>query len=111
MPKAISAPILALPPRTPGEPAAAWLSSALRQEILEGRLRPGSRLPATRDLAAQYGLSRGTIVSASSAGSGAQPTSKRLPSRSQPANRRGDDGEWLLDEGMERAGMKVTHAL
>ena len=64
MPKAISAPILALPPRTPGEPAAAWLSSALRQEILEGRLRPGSRLPATRDLAAQYGLSRGTIVSA-----------------------------------------------
>ena len=29
-----------------------------------GRLRPGSRLPATRDLAAQYGLSRGTVVSA-----------------------------------------------
>ncbi len=28
------------------------------------RLRPGSRLPATRDLAGQYGLSRGTVVSA-----------------------------------------------
>ena len=64
MPKATSAPILALPPRDPGEPAALWLSSALRTEILEGRLRPGARLPATRDLAAQYNLSRGTIVSA-----------------------------------------------
>jgi GntR family transcriptional regulator/MocR family aminotransferase len=36
----------------------------LRAEILEGRLRPGARLPGTRDLAEQYGLSRGTIVSA-----------------------------------------------
>src|SRR5262249_20247061 len=32
--------------------------------ILEGRLRPGTRLPATRDLAAEHGLSRGTIVTA-----------------------------------------------
>ncbi|HEV7672148.1 MAG TPA: PLP-dependent aminotransferase family protein [Thermoanaerobaculia bacterium] len=64
MPKTTSAPILPLPPREPGEPAAHWLSSALRREILEGRLRPGARLPATRDLASQYGLSRGTIVSA-----------------------------------------------
>lgn len=64
MPKTTSAPILALPAREPGEPAALWLSSALRREILEGRLRPGARLPATRDLASQYGLSRGTIVSA-----------------------------------------------
>jgi GntR family transcriptional regulator/MocR family aminotransferase len=36
----------------------------LRTEILEGRLRPGSRLPATRDLARQHGLSRGTIIGA-----------------------------------------------
>lgn len=64
MPKTTSAPTLALPPRALGEPAAHWLSSALRREILEGRLRPGARLPATRDLAAQYRLSRGTIVSA-----------------------------------------------
>ncbi|HEV2843749.1 MAG TPA: PLP-dependent aminotransferase family protein, partial [Thermoanaerobaculia bacterium] len=40
------------------------LCTALRGEILEGRLRPGARLPATRDLANQYGLSRGTVVSA-----------------------------------------------
>src|SRR5687768_4625797 len=55
---------LVLPPREPGMAASLWLGSALRDEILEGRLRPGSRLPATRDLARQYGLSRGTIVSA-----------------------------------------------
>jgi len=41
-----------------------WLYAAMRAEILNGRLRPGTRLPATRDLANQYGLSRGTIVSA-----------------------------------------------
>jgi GntR family transcriptional regulator/MocR family aminotransferase len=36
----------------------------LRGEILDGRLRPGARLPGTRDLGDQYGLSRGTIVNA-----------------------------------------------
>src|SRR6185295_1797683 len=51
-------------PRTAGAPATRWLYSALRAEILEGRLRPGARLPATRDLAAHYGLARGTIVGA-----------------------------------------------
>jgi GntR family transcriptional regulator/MocR family aminotransferase len=55
---------LTLPPRDPGTGAARWLCSALRGEILEGRLGPGARLPATRDLAGQYRLARGTIVSA-----------------------------------------------
>src|SRR6202451_559002 len=55
---------LLLPTRDPGTPAIRWLYAALRGDILAGRLRPGSRLPATRDLAAQYGLSRGTVVSA-----------------------------------------------
>src|SRR5918999_5995698 len=64
MPKRTSALPLALPQRSSSAPASQWLSSALRTEILEGRLRPGARLPATRDLARQYGLSRGTIVSA-----------------------------------------------
>jgi GntR family transcriptional regulator / MocR family aminotransferase len=53
-----------LPPRDPRTPAYRWLYDALRTGILEGRLRPGARLPGTRDLASQYGLSRGTIVSA-----------------------------------------------
>ena len=64
MPKRTTAFTLALPPRDPRTPVAHWLSTALRTEILDGRLRPGARLPATRDLARQYGLSRGTIVSA-----------------------------------------------
>src|SRR5271154_1198115 len=55
---------LLLPTRDPRTPAIRWLYAALRGDILAGRLRPGSRLPATRDLAAQYELSRGTVVSA-----------------------------------------------
>jgi GntR family transcriptional regulator/MocR family aminotransferase len=41
-----------------------WLYGELRTAILDGRLRPGSRLPATRDLASAYRLSRSTIVTA-----------------------------------------------
>src|ERR1700733_6603246 len=55
---------MALPPRGTQASAYGWLYASLRDEILEGRLRSGARLPATRDLARQYGLSRGTIVSA-----------------------------------------------
>jgi GntR family transcriptional regulator / MocR family aminotransferase len=55
---------LVLPLRDSGKSANRWLYESLRGEILEGRLRPGTRLPATRDLARQYGLARGTIVNA-----------------------------------------------
>lgn len=50
--------------RRENESAYRWLYGALRKEILEGRLRPGTKLPATRDLAREYGLSRGTVVTA-----------------------------------------------
>jgi GntR family transcriptional regulator/MocR family aminotransferase len=53
---------LVLPLRDSGMSANRWLYEALRAKILEGGLRPGARLPATRDLARQYGLARGTIV-------------------------------------------------
>jgi len=53
---------LVLPQPEPGMPAYRWLYSALRADIVEGRLGPGTRLPSTRELAGQYGLSRGTIV-------------------------------------------------
>jgi GntR family transcriptional regulator/MocR family aminotransferase len=36
--------------------------SALRQAILSGRLRPGSRVPASRTLAGDLGVSRTTVV-------------------------------------------------
>ena len=55
---------IALPPRSPRLPAYRWLYESLRAEILGERLRAGMRLPSTRDLAAQYGLARGTIVNA-----------------------------------------------
>ncbi|MBA2457856.1 MAG: PLP-dependent aminotransferase family protein, partial [Gemmatimonadales bacterium] len=55
---------LMLPPRKPGLPAIRWLYAALRAAVLERRVRPGTRLPATRELAAHYRLSRGTIVAA-----------------------------------------------
>ncbi|MGA7366759.1 MAG: PLP-dependent aminotransferase family protein [Candidatus Sulfotelmatobacter sp.] len=55
---------LALPHPHSDVPAYQWLYEGVRSEILGGRLRPGSRLPATRDLARQYGLARGTIVNA-----------------------------------------------
>ena len=50
--------------RSRGTPLYRWLYEELRSAILAGHLRPGARLPATRDLAAQYGLSRPTIVTA-----------------------------------------------
>ena len=64
MPKQPSAFALALPTRDGDVPAAQWLCGALRDEILDGRLRPGSRLPSSRDLARQQGVSRGTVVNA-----------------------------------------------
>lgn len=64
MPRKTTSFELMLPPRDRNTPAYRWLYEALRTEILECRLRPGARLPGTRDLAAQYGLARGTIVSA-----------------------------------------------
>jgi len=48
----------------PGVHLYRWFYEELRAAILAGRLPPGARLPATRDLAQQYQLSRPTIVAA-----------------------------------------------
>jgi GntR family transcriptional regulator/MocR family aminotransferase len=63
MPKAISSFELTLDNRPPHQSLTSWLYSQLRLAIFEGRLRPESRLPASRDFAKLYGLSRGTVVS------------------------------------------------
>jgi GntR family transcriptional regulator / MocR family aminotransferase len=55
---------LSLPAPASGRSLYRWLYDELRSAILDGRLRPGSRLPATRDLASAYDLSRATIVTA-----------------------------------------------
>ena len=41
-----------------------WLYTELRGAILDGRLKPGARMPSTRSLGRQYSLSRGTVVAA-----------------------------------------------
>ncbi|MBL8271539.1 PLP-dependent aminotransferase family protein [Steroidobacter sp.] len=50
-----------IPPRKSGERLRA-LHGQLKAAILEGRLRPGLRLPATRVLATNYGVSRNTAI-------------------------------------------------
>lgn len=55
---------ITLPPRDRGTPVSCWLYETLRSSILDGLLRPGARLPSTRDLANVYKLSRGTVVHA-----------------------------------------------
>jgi DNA-binding FadR family transcriptional regulator len=48
----------------PRETAAAPFTQALREAILSGELPPGARLPAERDLAERYGVTRLTVRSA-----------------------------------------------
>jgi GntR family transcriptional regulator/MocR family aminotransferase len=45
-------------------PAFHWIRNSLRAEVLSGRISPRSKIPASRELARQYGLSRGTILAA-----------------------------------------------
>jgi GntR family transcriptional regulator / MocR family aminotransferase len=55
---------LSLPAPSSGQERWRWLYDQLRTAILDGRLKRGSKLPSTRNLAEQYDLSRGTVVSA-----------------------------------------------
>jgi len=63
MPKTISSFELTLNSRPRHQTLTAWLYGEVRLAILDGRLGAGTRLPASRDFASQYGLSRGTVVS------------------------------------------------
>jgi GntR family transcriptional regulator/MocR family aminotransferase len=62
MSKAISSFELTLKSRSRHQTLTNWLYSELRSAILDGRLAPGARLPASRDFASQYEVSRGTVV-------------------------------------------------
>ena len=62
MPRQAPAFDLVLGKRARGATLAGWLYDELRAAILDGRLTRGARLPATRDLAARYGVSRGVVV-------------------------------------------------
>ena len=63
MPKTVSSFEFTLDSRPENQTLSGWLYAELRRAILEGRLVAGTRLPASRDFASQYGLSRGTVVS------------------------------------------------
>jgi GntR family transcriptional regulator/MocR family aminotransferase len=86
---------LSLTPPGQGDELRHWLYSELRAAILDGRLKPGSRLPSTRNLSKQYDLARGTAAAAFESlasegyieavvGSGTF-VSSRLPDESTPA--------------------------
>jgi GntR family transcriptional regulator / MocR family aminotransferase len=60
--KRISSLEFALQYRPPHVALTRWLYDEFRRAILDRRFLPGSRLPGTRDLARQYGISRGTVV-------------------------------------------------
>jgi GntR family transcriptional regulator/MocR family aminotransferase len=62
MTKKISALELTLNEPGPQQTLSAWLYKELSRAILDGRLPPATRLPATRDFARQYGISRGVVV-------------------------------------------------
>jgi GntR family transcriptional regulator / MocR family aminotransferase len=64
MGKVVSSFELSLKRRPRGQTLANWLYAELKSAILDGRLKPGLRLPASRDFARRYGISRGTVVSA-----------------------------------------------
>ena len=51
-------------PAAPGRSLRARLEHALREGIRSGRLAPEERLPATRELAVELGVSRGVVVDA-----------------------------------------------
>jgi DNA-binding transcriptional MocR family regulator len=62
MPKIKSSLDLSFAPEAAGQPRTLWLYGELRAAILDGRLSSSTRLPSTRDLARQYRVSRGAVV-------------------------------------------------
>lgn len=56
--------LVVLTPRRPGTPVFHWLCANLRAAILDGRLKSGRRLPASRVLARHYRVARGSVVTA-----------------------------------------------
>ena len=52
------------PAQAPAHGLADWLTAALRAGVADGRLPVGTRLPSTRGLADQLGVSRGVVVEA-----------------------------------------------
>lgn len=52
------------PDAAPARARTAWLATQLRTAVADGRLTAGARLPASRSMANDLGMSRGTVVEA-----------------------------------------------
>lgn len=63
MRKTVSSFELTLNSRSRDQTLTSWQYGELRSAILVGRLAPGARLPASRDIARQFAVSRGAVVS------------------------------------------------
>src|SRR4051794_18953333 len=63
MPKQRKTADVAFTPRPEGATLSRWLYDELRRAVLDGRLSKGARIPSTRELSIQYGISRRTAVS------------------------------------------------
>ncbi|MBS1863758.1 MAG: PLP-dependent aminotransferase family protein [Actinobacteria bacterium] len=62
--QASRSPELLLPEWDPAGPRRAQLEAGLRESVRSGRLRPGARLPSSRALGAELGVSRRLVVEA-----------------------------------------------
>jgi GntR family transcriptional regulator / MocR family aminotransferase len=62
MPRRADDPELALGRRPAGLTLSQWIYEDLRRAILEGRLQPGAKLPASRNFAETQGVSRRVVV-------------------------------------------------
>jgi GntR family transcriptional regulator / MocR family aminotransferase len=91
---------LALDPAPPGVPRHRWLYETLRAAILDGRLEPLARLPATRDLAHALAVSRGTVLAAFD----------RLRAEGYVESRVGDGTYVRRVAGAERTGGKAAES-
>jgi GntR family transcriptional regulator / MocR family aminotransferase len=105
---------LALAPPPTGTDLWRWLYEGLRSAILDGRLRSGTKLPSSRNLATQYGVSRGTVAMAfdqlllegytsSRVGSGTFVSSRTPPLQPRPtaSPRRLSSATWKSLEAVE----------
>ena len=99
------------PAAAPAHGLADWLTAALRAGVADGRLSVGTRLPATRGLALQLGVSRGVVVQAyqrltdegllaGQRGGGTTVVTAALPAPEPSAERRRTDVEINLSPGL-----------
>jgi GntR family transcriptional regulator/MocR family aminotransferase len=107
----------------PARGLTSWLASELRAGIRDGRLRPGTALPASRVLADDLGVSRGVVVEAyqrlreegmvssrSGAGTTVLPTTG-LPTTGRPTTGRPTTGRPVADPAGPYDGLAPTDPL